>query len=82
VSRGVRVLITTFGDGRFEINSRKMSTFKVAVNYVVSQTLAKGLRVIEVPNSLVRILKWDARSPEDGGAFSQKASLFEAEVSW
>jgi hypothetical protein len=48
------VLITTFGDGRFEINSRKLSTFKVAVNCVVSQTLAKGLRVIEVPNSLVR----------------------------
>ena len=35
------MLITTFGDGaRFEINSRKPSTFEVAVNRVVSQTLA------------------------------------------
>jgi hypothetical protein len=40
VSCGVPVLITSFGDGRFEINSRKPSTFEVAVNRVVSQTLA------------------------------------------
>jgi hypothetical protein len=29
--------------GRFEINSRKLSTFEVAVNRVVSQTLAENL---------------------------------------
>jgi hypothetical protein len=29
--------------GRFEINSRKPATFEVAVNRVVSQTLAENL---------------------------------------
>ena len=29
--------------GRFEINSRKLSTFEVAVNRAVSQTLAENL---------------------------------------
>jgi hypothetical protein len=47
------VLITTFGDGaQFEINSRKTSTFEVAVTRVVSQTLAGGVALTLSKQSL------------------------------
>jgi hypothetical protein len=37
MSCGVTPLITIFGDGQFEINSRQSSTFEVAVNRAVTQ---------------------------------------------
>ena len=37
------VLVMSFGDAAFEINSRTPSPFDVAANRVVSQTFAFGL---------------------------------------